>query len=86
MALTAVGILTRILGRYVSLVDIKNWFPVVNSQKMTVSDCLSAELRNAGVTWPPNASAFEQCPTYRRAKGSSASPLGAPPWPTMPIS
>ncbi|KAL3131463.1 hypothetical protein ABBQ38_007771 [Trebouxia sp. C0009 RCD-2024] len=66
------GVLSRILGRYVSLVDIKKGFPIQNNQKMVVSDSLSTELKNVGVTWPPNIDGFQQCPTYRRVKWSSA--------------
>ena len=61
------------LGREVSLIDIKRWFPTPTSQKMSVSDELSALLGDKGLSWPPNANCFEQCTIYRRVKCSGES-------------
>ena len=61
----ASGVLTYILDRQVTLMDIKKWFYTPNSQKMKVSEEVSAPLRERGVTWPPNADGFAQCTCYR---------------------
>ena len=59
------GVLTSMLGFQVSLMMIEKWFPKPASQKMVIHQELARMLSNTGVSWPPNAASFEQCPSYR---------------------
>lgn len=59
------GVLTSMLGFQVSLMMIEKWFPKPASQKMVIHQELARLLSNRGMSWPPNAASFEQCPSYR---------------------
>lgn len=53
--------------------DIKKWFYIPNSGKMSIAEQLLMALRERGVTWPPNVAGFCECTTYKPGKSPSES-------------